>query len=63
MALKSIGGAWIKQGKKGEFLSFKLNEDMPKDSTFIGFRNTDKKNPKQPDWSLMVSVEDDDKPF
>lgn len=65
MALKSIGGAWIKHGKKGEFLSFKLNQPMEEGSTFMGFRITDKKNLKQPDWNLVVSVDDDtdDKPF
>ncbi len=61
MALKKIGALWIRQGKKGKFLSGELQlegRDGPKISVLV-FKETDKKNQKGPDYTINQS---DDEP-
>ena len=49
-----IGALWIKSGAKGEYLSGNIEVDGKKIGV-VCFRNTTKKNEKQPDWDILVA--------
>ena len=51
------GGAWIKEGKKGKFMSGQMTFSYNGHSvttTFLAFRN-EKKTGQQPDYNILVT--------
>ena len=51
------GGLWIREGKKGKFLSGQLQFDQMGrriEVNFVSFKNDKKDNPKQPDYRIVV---------
>ncbi len=52
----SIGGIWIKQGQKGEFLSISIDIGEGVKKSFLAFRNDYKKEgDKAPDYKIYES--------
>ena len=61
--LKKLANLWAKQSKNGErMLRGKTMDDfnLPKDTKFFIFSNPHKKQESDPDYHLMMSVEDKD---
>lgn len=61
MALKNCGGLWLKDGKRGKFMSGNFEPEGkggPKYS-FLVFKNEDKKSSKHPDYRIAMSEDDD----
>ena len=58
MALKKIGGLWLKDGQKGKFFSGQLELDGKKIDILV-FKNDKGDNPKRPDYQIMLR---DDEP-
>ena len=51
---------WEKQGKRGTFLSGMISKDAPEltpGTRLIAFRETNKTNPKAPDWRVLIQRE------
>jgi hypothetical protein len=65
MALKNAGGLWIREGKKGKFLSGSFQpegREGPKFS-FMAFKNEDKEEgSKQPDYKIVMAEDDEERP-
>ena len=71
--LKSCGGLWLKDGKKGKYFSGEIEIDEVKTHILI-FKNDKGDNPKRPDYRIYIPGEesispqkkesfDDDVPF
>jgi hypothetical protein len=60
MALKNSGGIWIRQGKKGKFMSgvFEPQGKNGPKYKFMAFKNEEKEG-KQPDYRIVVSDDDE----
>jgi hypothetical protein len=52
MGLTKIGALWLKDGKKGKFMSGKI-EVEGKEYAILVFKN-EKKNDKQPDYNINL---------
>lgn len=55
--LKRVGGLWLGTGKKGQYLSGVMDEDIPSGCRLFVFRNHNKKTDKSPDYSLLIADE------
>jgi len=59
MALKRVGGMWIKQSKSGnKYISISLNLEKDKVINLVAFQNTRKKNKKYPDYEVFIRIEE-----
>jgi hypothetical protein len=54
---EELAALWIKSGPKGEYMTGKIG-DVP----VVAFRNTRKKNEKEPDWRILRSRPKSDAP-
>lgn len=62
MGLRKVGALWLKEGKKGKFMSGEYQPDGrngPKTHLLI-FKNGKKDKPNDPDY--LINVADDDEP-
>jgi hypothetical protein len=59
--LKRVSGLWLKDGKKGKFMSGQIDAEMPAGTKLLVFKN-DKKNAgdKLPDYHLYAVGADGD---
>lgn len=48
------GALWIKSGPKGEYMTGNLSIGEQKIKV-VAFKNTQKKNPNEPDWRILES--------
>ena len=60
MGLKRVGAMWLKDGKKGKFMSGVLEHNGEK-INFMVFKNSfkEKDGPKAPDYTINISEDDD----
>ncbi len=56
MANNSIGAIWVKEGKKGKYLSGVIEINV-KTVKFTGFKNSYKTEDKHPDYKLFPPME------
>lgn len=57
MALKKIGALWKMTSKKGaKYLSGEIN--FPREQRIVVFKNSFKKNEKEPDYLIYIDEED-----
>ena len=56
--LKRVSGLWLKDGKKGKFMSGQTDADIPAGTKLLIFKNDKKSNDKQPDYHLYCVGED-----
>lgn len=63
MALKDCGGMWIRQGKKGEFLSGKFQPEGRNGPSysFMAFENKNARD-REPDWRIVMTEDDEQRP-
>ena len=52
---RKVGALWIKEKNGKSFMAGEIvvNGDKHK---VVAFKNTNKKNPKQPDWDILKSI-------
>ena len=58
--LKRVSGLWLKDGKKGKFMSGQTDEPIPGGAKLLIFRNEKKTTDKQPDYHLYAVAEEGD---
>lgn len=56
--LVRISGLWIKEGRHGQYFAGKTDQDIPSGSRIIIFHNTKKTREAEPDFTLMISVDE-----
>jgi len=59
--MNSIGALWLKDGKKGKFMSGVIEIDGKKTSILV-FKNTYKDNDKKPDYTIHQPEEQRQQP-
>ena len=59
MALRKVGGLWLKEGAKGKFFSGQVREDLPAGTNILIFKNNRKQpGEKFPDYEINVTEDD-----
>lgn len=58
--LKRVSGLWLKDGKKGKFMSGQTDAEVPSGAKLLIFKNEKKSSEKQPDYHLYAVDEDGD---
>src|SRR4051812_614139 len=56
--LKRVSGLWLKDGKKGKFMSGQTDAEIPAGAKLLIFKNDKKSSDKQPDYHLYAVNED-----
>ncbi len=56
--LKRVSGLWLKDGKKGKFMSGQTDAEIPAGAKLLIFKNDKKSSDKQPDYHLYCVAED-----
>ena len=61
MGLRKVGALWLRDGKKGKFMSGVLEHNGEK-INFMVFKNSfkEKDGPKAPDYTINISEDDED---
>jgi hypothetical protein len=59
---ESIGGLWLKDGKKGKFMSGQISLPDGKKLDIVVFKNDKGDNPKRPDYRIYPSEKRDEAP-
>lgn len=63
MALRKVGGLWLKDGAKGKFFSGQLREALPAGTNILIFKNNRKQpGEKFPDYEINVAEDDGERP-
>jgi hypothetical protein len=59
MALRKVGGLWLKDGAKGKFFSGEVKEALPAGTRILIFKNNRKQpGEKFPDYEINVTEDD-----
>jgi len=62
MALESIRALWLKEGKKGKFMSGEIEVSGEKLRVMV-FKNDKGDNDKRPDYRIMMAVDDEQEAY
>lgn len=62
MALRKIGGLWLATKDGKQYMRGTCNEAVQAGSKVFVYRNTYKKEEKQPDYTLHIAVDDQESP-
>lgn len=56
-AFKRIGGLWLKDGKRGKFLTGKVPQDLTAGQRLFLFKNDRNKGDSDPDYAMFVATD------
>jgi hypothetical protein len=62
MALKKVGALWLAEKDGKQYMRGTLNDPLSAGTKVFVYRNTYKKEDKQPDYTLHAAVDDEQHP-
>lgn len=62
MALKKVGGLWLAEKDGKQYMRGTINEDVAAGTKVFIYRNTYKREDKQPDYTLNIVADDQPSP-
>ena len=60
MGIKKVSGLWLKDGKNGKYMSGDVKDPIPAGSKLMVFKNDRKRDDRDPDYTLNISIDDGD---
>jgi hypothetical protein len=59
MATKRLSGLWLRDGKRGKYMSGSLTEAIPAGAKLLIFKNDRETGPNAPHYTLHIAVDDE----